>query len=73
MPTLGFYQDQALNRGALHDEHEGGLHGLGVGVPEAVGGEGHLPEHGAGVHHFEGGLVGAFGPVEAHPALLEDK
>jgi hypothetical protein len=49
-------QDQPLHIGTLHREHDGGLHGLGVGLPEGVRGEGHVPEDRPSIHYFEGEL-----------------
>src|SRR5215213_7666743 len=62
-----------LHRGTLHDKHDGGHNGPGVGLPQAVGGEGHLPEDRPSLHHLEGELTRTFRPVEAHPTLLEDE
>src|SRR5215216_2689740 len=49
------------------------LGGTSVGLPQAVRGEGHLPEDRPRVYHFQGELSCAFSPVEAHPTLLEDE
>ena len=64
---------QALHVGALHHEYDGWLHGPGVGLPQAVRGEGHLPEDRPCLYHFQGELSCAFCSVEAHLALLEDE
>src|SRR5215212_1683656 len=64
---------QALHLGTLHSEYNGGLHGPGEGLPQAVRGEGHLPEDRACVYHFQGELPRPLAPVEAHPSLLEDE
>src|SRR5215204_5187890 len=53
---LRLLKDQAFHLGTLHSEHDGGLHGLGVGLPEGVRGEGHLTEDRPRIHHFEGEL-----------------
>src|SRR5829696_6974533 len=70
-PRLLLYQ--ALHRGTLHHEYDGGLGSSGVGLPQTVGGEGHLPEDRTCIHHVEGELSSALCSVEAHPALLEDE
>src|SRR5215210_8149535 len=70
---LGLLLYQALHRGTLHGEHDGGLGGPGVGLPQAVRGKGHLPEDRTCLYHFEGELSSALCSVEAHPALLEDE
>src|SRR5215203_2829224 len=70
---LGLPLYQALHVGTLHGEQYGGLCGLGISVPEAVGGEGHLTEDRTRVHHLQGELARAFHLVDAHAALLEDK
>src|SRR5215211_4666089 len=64
---------QPLHRGTLHHEYDGGLHGPGVGLPQAVRGECHLPEDRPCVHHFQGELSSPFCSVETHPTLLEDE
>jgi hypothetical protein len=51
---LGLLLDQALHIGTLHGEQGGGLHCLSISVPEAMGGEGDLPEDRPRVHHLEG-------------------
>jgi hypothetical protein len=53
---LGLLLYEALNVGTLHGQQDGGLGGLSIGVPEAMGGEGNLPEDRASVHHLEGEL-----------------